>query len=189
MVHLERTQPDLWWKVHHYYCETRRWIADVLVMCELQMHSKFGLNWLQDEWSMLSKGIRGKFALISLKATHGTYLHIPTWWSKTKSHVNLSLATLEENEGSIMAISVSWPKYYWATVERSQACSSYKTAKGFTGTGGLLPRTMDSFSRRENKSLYHKTSSCHLCWWKGEYTVLKTRVCKLMIRVICFCCQ
>ena len=48
--------------------------ADVLGMCELQRHRKFGQNCWQDECSMLSKNTGGTFAFISQEAAHGTYL-------------------------------------------------------------------------------------------------------------------
>lgn len=58
--------------------------------------------------------------------------------SKTQGQVNLSPGD------SGVAISVLWPQYHWATLGRSQTCTSFKTAQEFTGTGGILPGRMGS---------------------------------------------
>lgn len=128
MLHLERSQQGLWWKVPHSCCEAWQWISDSL--CELQRHGKPGQNRWKDEFSLFSENTGGKIALISLVATHKRYSDSPTrQGSKT-------LATVEKIAGS----GVSWPQYDWVTLGRAQTCGIMHDSPRIYWTGGFLPR-------------------------------------------------
>ena len=139
-LHLEMSQQGLWWKAHHSYCETWRWIAEVLGTCELQRHrvkidSKINAACYQ-------KILEEKFALISPEAAHGTYLDVPTWQSKTQGQVDLSLATAEKMK------LLEWPSQspglnnfetLWGDLKHAVHA---RQPKNVQGTGSFLPRSL-----------------------------------------------
>ena len=133
------------WKVHHSYCETWRWIADVLGLCELQRHKEPGQNWWQDECSMLAENTGGKIALISMEAAHGMCLDVPSCsnmmtchWLQQKHMKFLELLSQSPD------ISIIEP--LWGDLK----------AQEFTGGGDFLSRSMGSFTIWENKGPHPK---------------------------------
>lgn len=84
-----------------------------------------------------------------------------------------------------MAIPVSWPQYYQATLGRLQASAAHtKQSKNFQKLEAFCQEEWAALPTEKIKSLIHNYHERLLDVKCGQYMVLKTGVCTLLIKVI-----